>query len=201
MRKELFMKIAFLLFDQMTSLDFIGFYDSVTRLKTMGFQPNITWDICALQDNIADDRGINYRIETIQPDLSMYDMIFLPGGMGTRTLKNDSVFIDWLSTARTVPLKISVCTGSLLLGGAEFLHGRQATTNSFAYDLLENYTEKVQRDRIVKDTQNDTIITGGGVATSVDLGLYVCEFLSDRQTATSIAEKMDYPYYTKNNWD
>lgn len=31
----------------MTSLDFIGVYDPVTRLKTMGFIPDLQWDVCA----------------------------------------------------------------------------------------------------------------------------------------------------------
>jgi hypothetical protein len=29
------MKVAFVVFDRMTALDFIGFYDPVTRLKSM----------------------------------------------------------------------------------------------------------------------------------------------------------------------
>ncbi|WP_079476302.1 DJ-1/PfpI family protein [Marinococcus halophilus] len=189
------MKIAFLLFNQMTSLDFVGFYDSVTRLQTMGYCPDLSWDICALEENVSDDRGIHYHIETVQPPLATYDMVFVPGGMGTRKLKNDKTFTDWLSTAQAVPLKVSVCTGSLLFGGAGFLHDRQATTNPSALDLLGEYTEKAQAKRIVQDVKSDTIITGGGVAASIDLGLYVCEFLSDRQTALVIADKMDYPYY------
>jgi hypothetical protein len=31
------MNIAFIIYDGMTALDFIGVYDPVTRLKTMGF--------------------------------------------------------------------------------------------------------------------------------------------------------------------
>ena len=34
------MKVAFVIFDGMTALDFIGFYDAVTRLKTMNFLPD-----------------------------------------------------------------------------------------------------------------------------------------------------------------
>ena len=39
------MRIAFVIYDGMTSLDFIGVYDPVTRLKTMGFMPDLEWDI------------------------------------------------------------------------------------------------------------------------------------------------------------
>ena len=41
------MKVAFVIFDRMTALDFIGFYDTVTRLKTMDFLPDVEWQVCA----------------------------------------------------------------------------------------------------------------------------------------------------------
>ncbi|WP_306418286.1 hypothetical protein [Geobacillus sp. PK12] len=64
------MKIAFILFDQMTTLDFVGFYDAVTRLKTMGFNENLSWDLCGTKDEINDDRGITVKIQEVSPDLS-----------------------------------------------------------------------------------------------------------------------------------
>ena len=45
------MKIAFIICDGMTLLDFAGMYDDpVTRLKTMGFAADLEYDVCALQD-------------------------------------------------------------------------------------------------------------------------------------------------------
>lgn len=38
------MKTAFIIFDRMTALDFIGVYDSLTRLKTMDFAPEFSWE-------------------------------------------------------------------------------------------------------------------------------------------------------------
>ncbi|PLR87007.1 DJ-1/PfpI family protein [Bacillus sp. V33-4] len=186
------MKIAFVLFDQLTSLDFIGFFDGITRLKTMGYRDDLSWDLCAMSEEISDDRGITFKVNRIRPDLSEYDLIFVPGGMGTRFLRNDLKFIAWLKTAEPVTYKISVCTGSLLLGAAGFLKDKRATTHSNAIDLLKLYTNKVSNERIVKD---GNIITGGGVATSVDLGLYICELLSGTEVVSEIQKQMDYPYY------
>ena len=39
------MKIAFIIYDGMTPLDFLGVYDPISRLKTMGFREDIEWDI------------------------------------------------------------------------------------------------------------------------------------------------------------
>jgi cyclohexyl-isocyanide hydratase len=43
-------KTAFVVFDRMTSLDFIGFYDPVTRLKSMKILDDFEWRICALNE-------------------------------------------------------------------------------------------------------------------------------------------------------
>jgi transcriptional regulator GlxA family with amidase domain len=186
------MKVGFILFDQLTALDFIGFYDGITRLKTLGFKKDLTWDLCALSNEISDDRGITFKINKVSPDLSKYDLIFVPGGMGTRALQYDTEFINWLKTAKDVPYKVSVCTGSLLLGAAGFLTNIKATTHPNGFDLLKQYTDKVEKERIVKDSD---VITGGGVATSVDLGLYICELIDGPEAATKIQKQMDYPYY------
>ncbi|KZN96957.1 DJ-1/PfpI family protein [Aeribacillus pallidus] len=186
------MKIAFILFDRMTALDFVGFYDAVTRLKTMGFNEELSWTLCGMKDEISDDRGITVKIQEVAPDLSQYDLLFVPGGFGTRELLHDSEFIEWLKTGSNATYKVSVCTGSILFGAAGFLDGKKATTHPNEYDLLRSYCSEVIEDRIVKDGY---VITGGGVATSVDLGLFICELLAGREAVLRIQKQMDYPYY------
>jgi len=157
-------------------LDFVGFYDAVTRLQTMGLKKDLSWDICAPTEQICDDRGIVYQVNKIKPDLSTYDLIYLPGGMETRNLINVADFITWIKSAQNVKYKVSVCTGSLLVGVAGFLYGKRATTHPGAFELLRPYCREVVNQRIVRDGD---IITGGGVATSIDLGIYMCEKLAN----------------------
>lgn len=186
------MKMAFILFDGMTSLDWIGFFESVTRLRLMEGGENVTWDFCAVKEEVTDDRGVIYRAGKIRPDLSGYDLVFVPGGMATRTLRHDDDFIGWIRTAAAAEWKISVCTGALLLGAAGFLRGKKATTNASAFELLEPYCAEVAKARVVRDGQ---VITGGGVSASVDLGLYVVELLRGAEAAQTIQQRMEYPYY------
>lgn len=108
------MKAAFVLFDKMTTLDFIGFYDAVTRLKTMKFMDDFSWNLCAQQAQVSDDRGLKITADTVGASLAGYDLLFIPGGFGTRPLQHDRAFVEWIATAKDVPLKTSVCTGSLL---------------------------------------------------------------------------------------
>lgn len=185
------MKAALIVFDNMTSLDFIGFYDPVTRLKTMKFLDDFEWKICARQPQITDDRGLKITADTVGDSLAGYDLLFIPGGFGTRPLQHDRAFVDWISTAKNVPLKTSVCTGALLLGAAGFLKGKRATTHPGAYKELEPYCATVVQQRIVDEGD---VITGGGVSTSIDLGLHVVQRLAGAEARERIAKQMDYPY-------
>ena len=46
------MKAAFVVFDRMTSLDFIGFYDPVTRLKWK-IMNDFEWRICSITQHVS----------------------------------------------------------------------------------------------------------------------------------------------------
>jgi transcriptional regulator GlxA family with amidase domain len=191
------MKAAFIIFDRMTYLDFIGFYDAVTRLKSMNITEDFEWRVISNTERVADDRGragLKMIPDSVLEPLDGYDLLFVPGGLGTRTLQKDSEFIAWLRSASSASLKVSVCTGSLLLGAAGFLRGRRATTHPGALKELEPYCDTVLTDRIVDEGD---VITGSGVATSLDLGLHVVERLAGAEARTKVARQMCYPYEWK----
>jgi transcriptional regulator GlxA family with amidase domain len=185
------MQAALIMFDNMTALDFIGFYDAVARLRTMKIVPEFEWRICARQAQVSDDRGLKILADSVGETLAGYDMIFVPGGLGTRSLQHDAGFVQWLGTAADAKLKTSVCTGSLLLGAAGYLRGLKATTHPGALKELEPYCATVVRERIV---DQGNVITAGGVSTSIDLGLHVVTRLAGTEARARIAQQMDYPY-------
>ena len=185
------MKAAFVVFERMTSLDFVGFYDPVTRLKSMQIIDDLEWRICSPARHVVDDRGLRVEADAVGGSLDAYDMLFVPGGFGTRPLQRDADFLGWLRTARAVPLKLSVCTGALLLGAAGFLQGRRATTHPAAYKELEPYCREVVDQRIVDE---GSVVTAGGVSASIDLGLHVVQRLAGPEARERIARQMDYPY-------
>jgi transcriptional regulator GlxA family with amidase domain len=188
------MKVAFIIFDRMTSLDFIGFYDPITRLKSMKIVDDFEWKICAITRNVVDDRGLRIEVDAWAESLDPYDIVFVPGGFGTRSLQHDHNFIEWLKTAESARLKVSVCTGALLLGAVGFLRGRRATTHPTAYKELEYYCDTVVDDRIVDEGD---VITARGVSSSIDAGLYVVQKIAGADARARIAAQMDYPYMWK----
>ena len=183
------MKIAYIIFNEITWLDLIGIYDPICRLRSYNYLPDLTWDICSFTNTVADNFGLEMKPGKIQNSLGDYDAIVVPGGHGTRKLQEDNEFINWIRTSETATYKISICTGSLILGAAGFLKDKKATTNFLEYQALQPYCKEVLRDRIVDD---DNIITAGAVTSSIDLGLYLCKKWAGQEAREFIRKRLDY---------
>ena len=155
----------------------------------MNYLPGLTWNICSYAGNAKDNFGLEITSTETGSSLSGYDVIIIPGGHGTRQLQFNSDFIAWIQTADAAAYKISICTGSLILGAAGFLVGKKATTNFLEYESLRPYCKEALTDRIVED---DNIITAGAVSASIDLGLYLCNKWAGHEAAQEIRKRMDY---------
>lgn len=66
----------------------------------------------------------------------------------------------------------TVCGGSLVLAMAGLLEGRHATTHHLGLDMLDATSAHAIRARVVDDGD---LITGAGVTSGLDLGLYLLE--------------------------
>ncbi len=66
----------------------------------------------------------------------------------------------------------TVCGGSLVLAMAGLLEGRHATTHHMGLDMLDATGVHVVRARVVDDGD---LVTGAGVTSGLDLGLYLLE--------------------------
>lgn len=183
------MKVAFIIYDGMTTLDFLGVYDPLTRLKTMGFVADFQWDVCALDEPVVDGSGLRILPNRIGGSLEDYDMVIVPGGFATRDLQNDPAFVAWLRTVGSRTQKVSVCSGALLLGAAGFLRGKRATTHRNSFEDLRQYCSTVVDERIVDEGD---VITARGVTSSIDLGLYLVEKLAGADVKERIRRQMDY---------
>jgi putative intracellular protease/amidase len=69
-------------------------------------------------------------------------------------------------------LMTSVCGGSLVLAMAGLLEGRHATTHHQGMDMLDATGAHAVRARVVDDGD---LVTGAGVTSGLDLGLYLLE--------------------------
>lgn len=186
-------RIAFLAFPGLTLLDLVGASDALRRIAPMGIDPGVTCRIIGTKQVIEDDTGTTLVPDGVYEDLKQFDLLYVPGGQGTRLLMRDERFLEYLKAWPASRPLASVCTGALLLGAAGHLKGKRATTHHLALDLLEPLCkEAVREQRIVAEGQ---VVTAGGVASSLDLGLYLVEWLWGEEARTRIATVMEYDAY------
>ncbi|UMZ74467.1 DJ-1/PfpI family protein [Natranaerofaba carboxydovora] len=184
------MKLGFVIFEGMTSLDFVGAYDPIVRLKGMGFVEDFDFDIIShSKDEIRDINGLCFKPDKMGTDLGQYDMLIIPGGLKAKEFTGDKDFVEWIKTAKDCKQLVSVCTGSLILGAAGFLHDKRATTHPDYFDLLKDYCKESLNERIVDEGE---IITARGVTSSIDVGLYICEKIAGHEVKEKIRKRMDY---------
>jgi transcriptional regulator GlxA family with amidase domain len=187
------MKIAFIIYDKMTTLDFIGAYDPLTRLKTMGFMNDLVYDVCSNKKKVISTEGLEITADKILNNLGEYDFIVLPGGEGAKNVVHDKYFMEWIKTAENKSIITSVCGGSIILGVAGLLNDKNATTHPMLMEDLKRFTSKATDKRIVED---GNIITARGVTSSIDLGLFLCEKIAGKEIREKIQRQMDYLHYT-----
>ena len=187
-------RIAFLVFPRLTLLDFVGAYDALRRIATMSIDPEVTHRIIGTEAEIADETGLVVKPDGVYEDLAPFDLLYVPGGLGTRALMDDARLLDYLKTWGPARPLASVCTGALLLGRAGYLRGRRATTHHRAYELLRPLCREVVTDRRVVD--EGQVVTAGGVASSLDLGLYLVERFWGADARVRIAAQMEYRGYS-----
>jgi cyclohexyl-isocyanide hydratase len=186
------MRVAFLIFPGLTGLDFVGMHDPLSRIKRLGIDPSFELRVVGTEPEIRDNAGLVLKPDSVYLDLRPFDLLLVPGGNGTRTLMHDKQFIGYLRTWGWDRPIASVCTGALLLASAGLLGAGPATTHHRAFDLLEAFGVQTVEQRIV---DGGRVITAGGVAASLDLGLYLVERFYGRQAREAAARQMEYQAY------
>ncbi|EPQ55414.1 class I glutamine amidotransferase-like protein [Gloeophyllum trabeum ATCC 11539] len=97
---------------------------------------------------------------------------------------------------------LSVCTGSVILGAAGVLGGKEATTHHMFYDMLSEVSAKaggkvelVKERRWVDAGFNEAgvrIVTAGGVSSGMDASLYVVEKMVGKDAADLAGEIVEF---------
>jgi len=182
------MQIAILLYDRFTALDAVGPYDVLGRL------PGADLAFVAVEPGPVrtEQRTLALTADKALSEVPHPDIVMVPGGFGTRDLFDDEAIIGWLREAHEHSTwTTSVCTGSLVLGGAGLLDGLTATTHWSCYDALAGTGAIPIADRVVEHLDR-RIITAAGVSSGIDMALRLAELLVDDTAAMAMQLMIEY---------
>jgi transcriptional regulator GlxA family with amidase domain len=120
------------------------------------------------------------------------DVIVFPGGVGSRPLQHEERVLGWLRTAHeTTRFTTSVCTGSLVLGGAGLSDGLTAATHWSCYPELAAHGAQPTAARVVEHLEH-RVITAAGVSSGLDMALRLVELLVDPTAARAAQLMVEY---------
>lgn len=177
--------VVFLIFDEITQLDFSGPAQVLCRIPGA-----VVHTAAKAVKPIATDSGYSILPSTSFADCPQADLLCVPGGFGTRDVIQDDETLQFLrDQAKGATYVTSVCTGSLALGAAGLLKGKRATSHWAYTALLEKFGATHEKARVVKDGH---VITAGGVTSGIDFALTVVAEIAGQQLAEAIQLSLEY---------
>lgn len=131
-----------------------------------------------------------------------FDVLLIPGGIGTRKEMTNAAFLTELKrlaeASRTVA---TVCTGSFLLAGTGLLDGLKATSNKRRLQQVRKYAPKVNWIAKARWVEDGKYMTSSGVSAGMDMALALIARLRGRETALEIACRAEYSWHQDDAWD
>ncbi|HEX4874938.1 MAG TPA: DJ-1/PfpI family protein [Sphingorhabdus sp.] len=179
------MNIVFVLFDNVTQLDFSGPVQFLSRL------PGATTHVVSKDGNpVSTDCGFAIVPNISVADCPQADIICVPGGHGVREAIADTAIVEFVrEQAKAAEWVTSVCTGSFILGAAGLLDGKRATTHWAYTQLLPLFGAMHEEARVVRD---GNLVTAGGVTSGIDFALELMALAKGEDVARSIQLALEY---------
>lgn len=121
-------------------------------------------------------------------DYSDADVLFLPGGPGTKGLEAHEGLVDVLRKHFAAGKQLAaICAAPSVFGHLGFLEGKKATCfPGFEKELIG---AEFVNERVVCD---GTVVTSRGMGTAIDLGLVLVERLVSGRVSAMLAHSIQY---------
>jgi len=179
------MRVAFLLYDQLTQLDMTGPAQVLSRMP--GAQVEY---VARTMDPVMSDCRLALMPTLTLAESGQFDLLCVPGGYGCSAAMNDPEILAWLrGQAPGLQWLTSVCTGSLILAAAGLLKGRKAACHWAWGQYLPLFGAEWVEERTVFD---GNIITAGGVTSGIDFAFRVVAHLHGPDVAATIRLALEY---------
>ena len=177
--------IVFVLFDNVTQLDFAGPVQFLSRL------PGAKVHVVSKDGNaVTTDSGFSILPGASFAGCPQADIICVPGGHGVRQAIADTTIVDFVrSQAADAQWVTSVCTGAFILGAAGLLQGKRATCHWAYSHLLPLFGATHEAARVVRDGD---LVTAGGVTSGIDFALELIAMISGDDVARTIQLALEY---------
>ena len=191
------MRVEILVFQGVDELDALGPLEVLRNAAAAGANFDVPLVSLYGEKEITGSHGLKFSVDGKFDSLGRPDVVVVPGGGWAKRAPRGA----WAEAQKgDIPAAIanvyqagtvlaSVCTGAMLIATAGLLKGRHAITHHGAVEELRNAGAEVVMARVVDDGD---IISAGGVASGLDLGLYLVERFASPELAERIARDVEH---------
>ena len=152
--------------------------------------------------SVKSSGGPSGMAEATIADSGGFDVLLIPGGIGTRTQMTNAQFLAELKRlAEASRIVATVCTGSFLLARTGLLDGRKATTNKRVFQLVKTNAPKVNWIAKARWVEDGKYFTSSGVSAGMDMALAVIARLLGREKSLQIASRAEYEWHEDSAWN
>jgi len=177
--------IVFVLFPQVTQLDFTGPLQVLSRVP--GAEIHIAAKNLAA---VPTDARLTLNPTCAFSNCPPADVLVIPGGFGVDDAMNDPELTAFVRReGARARYATSVCTGAFILGAAGLLKGKKATTHWAYHRELARVGAMPVKARVVRD---GNIFTGGGVTAGIDFALALAAEIAGEEVARAIQLGLEY---------
>ena len=190
--------VGIFLFDDVEVLDFAGPFEvfAVTVINRFAPYEFAPFDVTTVSEHggmITACNGLKVMTDHSFQTAPDYDILVIPGGMGTRREVHNLNVIKWIQERmEQVELMTSVCTGSFLLAEAGLLDGKSATTHWASINRMRETYPSVAVQENIKFVDAGSIISSAGISAGIHMAFHVVHRLLGQEVAQGTAKDMEY---------
>jgi transcriptional regulator GlxA family with amidase domain len=180
-------KVAFLLSDGATIIDFCGPWEVFQDVTVNGRSAYDTYTVAASLEPVVTSGGMKVLPNHSFADAPEPAIVVIPAQKGGPEV------VEWLRHIQPrTELVMSVCTGAFVLARTGLLDGLPATTHHDFFDSFAGKFPKVELRRTDRFVDNGRLASAGGLTSGIDLALHVVDKRQGREAAEQTARYMEY---------
>ncbi|HRG27431.1 MAG TPA: DJ-1/PfpI family protein [Chitinophagales bacterium] len=187
--------IAFLVLPHVHLLDLAG--PDQVFLEAIGYNAPFEIVYCSIGDDVASSALLPFgKLKHFSKiKLKPQDFLIVPGAelsyLQSKHFKNNTHLFTWLTSCYANHINIcSICSGAFVLAESGLLNGKECTTHWKRTKELQQLYPKAKVVENVLFTEDGNIYASAGIASGIDMALYIVEKIMGSFFAHKVAREL-----------
>ena len=187
--------IAFLVLPHVHLLDLAG--PDQVFLEAIGYDAPFEIVYCSIGDEVASSALLPFgKLKHFSKmKLKPQDFLIVPGAelsyLQSKHFKNNTNLFTWLNACYAYQINIcSICSGAFVLAESGLLNGKECTTHWKRTKELQQLYPKAKVVENVLFTEDGNIYASAGIASGIDMALYIVEKIMGSFFAHKVAREL-----------